>query len=425
MKKRIIIIGGGFAGLKLARKLNNTDYDVLLIDQYNFHQFQPLFYQVASARLDSSNISFPLRKVFHKSKNVTIRVSKVLKIFAENKSILTDTGTYIYDYLVIASGADTNYYGNKEIETHALPMKSTIEALNIRMTVLKNFEDVYAAQNPTEKEGLLNYVIVGGGPTGVELAGALIETKKFVLPKDYPDLDFSPMKIYLLEGSPKLLGVMSEKSSQKAREYLEGMGVEVITGAVVKNFDGKIVSLADGKSIRTNTVIWSAGVIGNALDGIPKESIVRGNRVSVNEFHEVVNMQDVFAIGDISHMVADKNYPNGHPQLANVAQSQAASLANVLMKKNRKEINFKPFRYKDKGSMATIGRNKAVVDLPNFHFAGFFAWLVWMFLHLLLIMGMKNRVMVFINWASAYFSKNSSLRILLPKLEKKEVSAGG
>lgn len=424
MKKRIIIIGGGFAGLKLARKLNNTDYDVLLIDQYNFHQFQPLFYQVASARLDSSNISFPLRKVFHKSKNVTIRVSKVLNILAEDKKVFTDTGTYSYDYLVIASGADTNYYGNKEIEANVLPMKSTIEALNIRMTVLKNFEDVYAAQNDYEKEGLLNYVIVGGGPTGVELAGALIETKKFVLPKDYPDLDFSPMKIYLLEGSPKVLGVMSKKSSLKAREYLEKMGVEVITGAVVKNYDGKTVSLADGKSIRTNTVIWSAGVIGNTIEGVPTASIVRGNRISVNEFHEIVNMQDVFAIGDISHMVADKNYPNGHPQLANVAQSQAASLANVLLKKHRKETNLKPFRYKDKGSMATIGRNKAVVDLPNFHFAGVFAWFVWMFLHLLLIMGMKNRVMVFINWTSAYFSKNSSLRILLPKLYKKEVSAG-
>lgn len=422
MKKRIIIIGGGFAGLKLARMLNNSDYEILLIDQYNFHQFQPLFYQVASARLDSSNISFPLRKVFHRSKNVLIRVAKVLKIAAEDHRIITDTGIYSYDYLVVATGANTNYYGNKEIESNALPMKSTIEALNIKMTILQNFEDMYAAHNIHEKEGLLNYVIVGGGPTGVELSGALIETKKYVLPKDFPDIDFSPMKIYLLEGSPKVLGAMSEKSSKKAQEYLENMGVQVLTNTIVKNYDGKVITLADGKSIRTNTVIWAAGVIGNVLEGIPSESITRGNRILVNEFHQVQGLKDVYAIGDISLMQTDKKYPNGHPQLANVAQSQASNLAKNFRKLIKNDSAFKAFEYHDKGSMATVGRKKAVVDLPSFHFRGTLAWLVWMMLHLLLIMGMKNRVIVFINWVSAYFSKNSSLRILFPKIGiKKEL----
>lgn len=416
MKKRIIIIGGGFAGLKLARMLNNSDYEILLIDQYNFHQFQPLFYQVASARLDSSNISFPLRKVFHRSKNVIIRVAKVLKIAAEDHRIITDTGIYSYDYLVIATGANTNYYGNKEIEENALPMKSTIEALNIKMTILQNFEDMYAAHSIHDKEGLLNYVIVGGGPTGVELSGALIETKKYVLPKDYPDIDFSPMKIYLLEGSPKVLGAMSEKSSKKAQEYLEKMGVQVMTNTIVKNYDGKVITLADGKSIRTNTVIWAAGVIGNVLDGIPSEAITRGNRILVNGFHQVQSFDNIYAIGDISLMQSDKKYPNGHPQLANVAQSQAKNLANNFKKMAKKQASLTMFEYHDKGSMATVGRKKAVVDLPKFHFQGTLAWLVWMMLHLLLIMGMKNRIMVFINWVSAYFSKNSSLRILFPKL---------
>ncbi len=419
MKKRVIIIGGGFAGLKLARELNNSAYEVLLIDQYNFHQFQPLFYQVAAARLDSSNISFPLRKVFHKSKNVTIRVSKVLKIVPEENTIITDTDIFKFDYLVIAIGANTNYYGNKEIEQNSLPMKSTIEALNIKMTILQNFEGMYSVKTPEEKEALLNYVIVGAGPTGVELSGALIETKKYVLPKDYPDMDFSSMNIYLLEGSPKVLGTMSEKSSKKAEEYLNKMGVNVMTSAIVKNYDGNVITLADGKSIRTKTVVWAAGVVGNVLDGIPKDLIARGNRILVNEFHQVQSFENIFAIGDISLMLGDEKYPNGHPQLANVAQSQASNLAKNLKRlvKNKKEKS--AFSYFDKGSMATVGRKKAVVDLPRFHFNGTLAWLVWMMLHLLLIMGMKNRIVVFINWISAYFSKNSSLRILFPKLGTK------
>jgi len=410
MKKRIIIIGGGFAGLRLARKLSNTPYEVLLIDKYNFHQFQPLFYQVATARLDPSNISFPLRKVFDDVNNVNIRLAEVKGIVPETNTVLTDLGPYTYDYLVLACGAETNYFGNENIQKHAFPMKSTQDAIYIRMNVLQNFEDTYKVSEDDARQGLLNYVIVGGGPTGVELAGALLEMKKHVLPSDFHDMDFSPMNIYLVEAGPRLLSAMSTRSSEKALQYLTKMGVQVMLNTLVKDYDGKWVQFADGKSIRTNTLIWAAGVKGNFIEGLGPECKARGGRIKVDVHHTVQGYDNIFAIGDVSYMETPK-YPQGHPQLANVALGQASNLA-LNLKRKLKGFPPRAYEYIDKGNMATVGRSKAVVDLPRFHFGGFFAWLVWMGLHLILIMGMKNRIQVFINWAAAYFTKNSSLRLI-------------
>ncbi len=410
MKKQIIIVGGGFAGLKLARELSDSDYKVLVIDRNNFHQFQPLFYQVATSRLAASNISFPLRKVFNGSHNVTLRITNVLKVVPETNTIITEIGDFQYDYLVFATGADTNYFGNENIRKHAYPMKSTVEAMYIRMRILQNFEDMYKTKDEDTKEGLSNYVIVGGGPTGVELAGALMEMKKYVLPKDYQDLDISRMKIYLIEAGPRLLGAMSEFSSKKAEKYLTEMGINVMLQTQVKDYDGKWVELADGTKIRSRLLIWAAGVAGNYPEGIDNAIKVRGNRIKVNEFHQVEGYDNIYAIGDISYMET-KEFPHGHPQLANVAIHQADNLAHNFGKL-LKDGKLKPFHYKNKGSMATVGRSKAVVDLPKIKFGGFIAWMTWMLLHLLFIMGMRNRIHVFVNWTAAYFNKNSSLRLI-------------
>lgn len=410
MKKRIIILGGGFAGLTLARKLQRSAYDILLIDRYNFHQFQPLFYQVATARLDASNISFPLRKVFEDAPNVNLRVAEVKYIDAAQREVHTDAGNYAYDYLVLATGADTNYYGNGNIAAHAFPMKSTAEALYLRMKVLQNFENRYTAADADAEQGLLHYVIVGGGPTGVELAGALAEMKKYVLPKDYHDLDFSQMHIYLVEASGRLLSAMSEKSSARAKRYLENMGVEVRLGEGVNDYDGHTVTLSSGAAIRSDTLIWAAGIRGNLLPGLDRIAPARGNRVPVNEQMQVIGYEQIYAIGDVAYMETS-GFPKGHPQLANVAISQAAALAANFRALLRNRPT-RPFRYSNNAAMATVGRSKAVIDLPGLHLGGFFAWFAWMALHLLFLMGMKNRLMVFIHWVSAYFSKNSSLRLI-------------
>ncbi|MBA3649165.1 MAG: NAD(P)/FAD-dependent oxidoreductase [Chitinophagales bacterium] len=416
-KKRIIIVGGGFAGLTLAKKLNNTVYEILLIDKVNYHQFQPLFYQVTTAAIDPSNVSFPLRSIFHDSKNVRIRLAEVQQIIPAENKIKTTIGDFTYDYLVAATGADTNFFGNKVMEEKTYPMKSTVEALYLRYRILKNFEDALTA--PAEElEGLMTYVIVGGGPTGVELCGAIAEMRKAVLPKDYPDLDFKNMKIILLEGSPKLLGSMSEQSSEKAEQYLTKMGVHVSTSTRVKEYDGKLISLENGNSIRTDTVIWAAGIRGNVLEGINPQIVVRGNRITVDRCNKVEGYLNIFALGDLAYMVTPK-YPNGHPQVANVAINQAKCLADNL-KKSLKNKPWLPFEYKDKGSMATVGKRKAVVDLSFIKFQGLFAWFVWMGLHLLLLMGMRNKIFVFIEWINAYFTNDSTLRLIFRPLANKK-----
>jgi NADH dehydrogenase len=410
-QKRIVIIGGGFGGLKLARKLSNTDYQVILIDKNNYHQFQPLFYQVATAGLEPSSISFPFRKIFQKSTNVLIRVAEITRIVPEKNQLESNIGIINYDYLVIAIGADTNFFGNKQIMQHAIPMKSVGEALTLRNTILQNYENAVLVDDAAERQGLMNVVVVGGGPTGVEVSGTLAEMKNQVLPKDYPELDFKMMQVYLLEGSPKILGSFSEQASHKAKEYLLKLGVNLQCNARVKDYDGKIISLEDGSVIRTNTLVWAAGIIGNKLDGLNAQVIGKGNRIEVDRYNKVMGYANIYAIGDVAIMKEDA-YPNGHPQVAQVAIQQGDLLAtNFLSMIAGKSL--KPFTYKDLGSMATIGRNKAVADLGKIKFQGFFAWMIWMFVHLMSIVGIKNRVVIFINWAWNYITFDQSLRLIL------------
>ena len=417
VKKQIVILGAGFAGLQLARRIRSSDYEITLIDQYNFHQFQPLLYQVATARLEPSSISFPLRKVFQKKHNVHVRLAKIKQVDTASQKVITDAGDFSYDYLVIATGCTTNYFGNTNIEQFAFPMKSTTEAITLRNRILLNFEDALSATD-SELPAIMNIVVVGGGPTGVELSGSLAELKKNILPKDYPDMDFSKLNVYLLEAGPVTLGVMSKASQQKSQEYLEAMGVHVRLGAHVKDYDGKIVTLDDGSTIPTNTLIWAAGVTGNVPAGIDKEKLVRGNRIKVDAYNRVDGSDNIFAIGDIAYMETSI-FPKGHPQLANVAIAQAKNtaenLGNLLLAKP-----LKIFTYKNPGTMATVGKRKAVVDLPFMSFQGRLAWLVWMFLHLMLILSVKNKLIIFINWAVSYFTNDTTLRLILLPTKRRE-----
>lgn len=413
---KLVILGGGFGGLRLARQLSNKPgFDITLIDRHNYHQFQPLFYQVATAGLDASNISFPLRKVFHKSKNVKIRLAEVQQVNPTEKQVVTDTGTFDYDALVIATGAGTNFFGNANLIEHAFPMKSTVEALQIRNRLLNNFEEAIVAKDEEQLQSLMNIVVVGGGPTGVELSGAIADMKKYQLPKDYPELDFNRMKIYLLEGSAKTLGTMGEKSSADSRKYLEKLGVTVMTNALLKDYDGRKITLQDGNVINSTLVIWAAGIKGNVPEGISKELVARGNRIKIDRQCKVIGSDSIYAIGDVAYM-EEPAWPNGHPQVAPVAMQQADLIANNLRRIEMKSADktLLEFIYNDKGSMATVGRNLAVVDVPKpkLHFRGFFAWMIWMGLHLMLILGVKNRFFVFCNWLYNYFTYDQNLRLI-------------
>lgn len=411
---KVVIIGGGFGGLKLARTLNNkAGFEVVLIDRFNYHQFQPLFYQVATAGLDPSNISFPLRKVFHKSKNVHFRMAEVTSIISAENKIVTNVGEFMYDVLVIATGADTNFFGNEQLIDNAFPMKSTVEALQIRHRLIQNFEDALLVKDEKEMQSLMTVVLVGGGPTGVEMSGAIADMRRFVLPKDYPELDFSKMKIYLIESSPKTLGAMSEKSSDDSCEYLKKLGVIVMNNTIVKNYDGKTVTMQNGDTIDAAMVIWAAGIKGNVPEGINKELTVRGNRIKVDRMNKVLGFENIYAVGDVAYMETGK-YPHGHPQVASVAIQQADRLGKNLIRKEMRSPHVEEFEYYDKGSMATVGRNLAVVDLPKprLHFKGFFAWLIWMGLHLFLLVGVKNRLSVFSNWVYNYITYDQNLRLI-------------
>ena len=414
MSIKVVIVGAGFAGLRLARKLNNKPgFSVLLIDRFNYHQFQPLFYQVATAALDASNISFPLRKAFHNSKNVRIRVEEVRQVVPQQNKLVTESEEIGYDILVLAMGADTNFFGNQNISANAFPMKSTVEALQIRHRLVQNFEDALLAKDPLQYQKFMNIVIAGGGPTGVEVAGALADMKRYVLPKDYPEHDFSKMNIYLLEGGPRTLGPMSEKSSEDSYRYLTKMGVTVMTNSLVKDYDGEQVLLGDGKTIPTKTMIWAAGIKGNVPEGIDQSLVVRGNRIKVDRHCKIEGIPNIYVLGDLAYMETPK-YPKGHPQVASVAIAQADVLARNLILSERKSNKIYEFEYFDKGSLATIGRNLAVVDIPKpkLHLNGFFAWLIWMSLHLFLILGVKNRIMTFINWIYNYFTYDQNLRLI-------------
>lgn len=418
-KKHIIIIGAGFAGLKLARILNNHPvYNITLIDKNNYHQFQPLFYQVATANLDVSNISFPLRYIFKNSKNVSIRVETVININTTKNTITTDSSVFNFDYLVIATGATTNYFGNASIEEHTFPMKSTWEALQIRNTLLKYFEDAVSSKT-IDNTKKLSIVIVGGGPTGVELSGALAEMRRDSLPDEYPDLDFTQMKIYLLEGTNNLLANMSELASKSAKEYLEKMGVTVKINTFVKEYNGERILLQDGSIIESTLVVWAAGVKGNVPSGIDSTFISKSNQLKTDIYNKVISTKNIFAIGDIA-LIETESHPKGVPQLASVAIDQAKNLANNFKRIANKKKSL-PYHYINKGSMATVGRNKAVVDLANppISFKGFFAWILWMTLHLFLLIGFKNKLIVFINWIYKYFTHRQSLSLLFKPLAVK------
>jgi NADH dehydrogenase len=413
MGKKTVILGAGFAGLQLARQLKNVD--ITIIDQYNFHQFQPLLYQVATGRLEPSAISFPLRKVFQRDKYVHVRVTKIVRVDIIQQVVVTESGNFPYDQLIIATGCTSNFFGSADFERYALPMKSVEEAITLRNRILLNFENTLSAP-AAEIEGLMNIVVAGGGPTGVELAGSLAELKENILPKDYPDMDFSDMGIYLVEGSAHTLQNMSDGSQQASQQYLQQMGVQVLTNALVADYDGKVIQLKDGRTINSRTLIWTAGVMGNVPDGIPKELLGKGNRIKVDEFNRVQGLSNVFAIGDVSYMET-ADYPKGHPQLANVAINQAKHLAANL---NRMLHNktMTPFKYKNPGTMATVGKHKAVVDLPFLSFQGRLAWFTWMFLHLMLILSVKNKLMIFINWAISYFTNDTTLRLIIQPKHK-------
>ena len=410
-QKRIVIIGAGFGGLKLAQKLVGSGYQIVLIDKNNYHQFQPLFYQVASAGIEPSSILFPLRKIFQKQKDVYIRVAEVYSVDSHKKELQTSLDTVWYDYLVISSGVNSNFFGMKNMEEYAIPMKSASEAMALRNRLLQSFEKAVTLRDQNERRSLLNVIVVGGGPTGVEVAGAIAEMKKFVLPKDYPDLNFDAMQISLIEGSTALLGGMSKHASQKALFYLQRLGIKVLLNTQVTDFDGNMLSFRDGTQIETKTVIWAAGISGVVPSGFSKDLIGRGNRILVDQYNRIQGFEDIYAIGDVC-LMSCASHPNGHPQVAQVAIQQGKNLAMNLLSMKRNG-SLRQFKYIDRGSMATIGRNRAVADLSFVKFSGFIAWLTWMFVHLMAIVGVKNRLLIFINWMWNYLTYDQSLRLIL------------
>ncbi|AUP78122.1 NAD(P)/FAD-dependent oxidoreductase [Flavivirga eckloniae] len=414
---RVVIIGGGFAGINFARKIANKNVQVVLIDKRNYHTFQPLLYQVSSAGLEPDSIAYPLRKILKKHKNTFFRLAEVESIDSEKNEITTSIGNISYDYLVIATGTKTNYFGNKSIETHGMPMKKVPQALNIRSLILQNFEQAAITHDREARKALLNFVIVGGGPTGVELAGAIAELKNHILPRDYRDLIPEDMQIYLLEGGERVLPTMSEHASKKAAKFLSKLGVLVHCNTFVKNYDGKKVQTNLSLELQSETLIWAAGVTGNPVMGLQADVLIdRANRYKVNEYSQIEGYNNIFALGDISLMQTDE-YPNGHPQVAQPAIQQGVLLGKNLIRL----IEGKPlkkFKYKDKGSMATVGRNKAVVDLKHFRFAGFFAWFVWMFVHLMALVGFRNRVIVFFNWGYNYINFDKAARLIIRPFKK-------
>ena len=415
---RVVIVGGGFAGLALAKGLEKKDIQVVLLDKHNYHTFQPLLYQVSTGGLEPDSIAFPIRKLFNNLENYHFRLAEVNHIDADKNEIATSIGNLEYDYLVLATGSKTNFFGNKSIEEHAMEMKTIPQSLNIRSLTLENFESALLTSDIEERTALMNFVIVGGGPTGVELAGALAEMKKGILPKDYPDLDIRQMQINLVQGADRLLDAMSEKASKKAEDFLVGLGVNVWKNIHVTNYDGKTVTTNANEVFKAATVIWAAGVQGDTVDGLKDTCIVeRGNRIVVDEFNKVKGYENVFAIGDIASMTSEK-YPKGHPMMAQPALQQGKLLSkNIIALLQKKPL--KAFKYHDKGSMATIGRNKAVVDLPNWKFQGIFAWFVWMFVHLFSLIGFRNRAIVFLNWVYNYVRFDRESRLIIRPFKNK------
>ncbi len=414
MREKIVIIGGGFAGLQLAKHLNNQGkYKVMVIDKMNHHMFQPLFYQVATGRIEPSNISFPFRKIFQKSKNIQFRMTEVKKIIPSENKVIGEIGVFTYDKLVIATGCKTNFFGNQKMQELALGMKNTQEAITIRNRILITFEKMIIERKSSD-DGNWNLVIVGSGPTGVELAGAFSEMKTNILPRDYPRMNFSDLNIILISAGETPLETMSQESQEAAEKYLVQLGVKFMKNERVTDYDGETIFMQSGNSIPTNNVIWAAGVTGNIIDDFNKENIVR-NRYIVDRFNRVKGYDNIFAIGDIAYMETPK-YPQGHPQVANVAINQGKNLAKNFKKDSKKD--WTEYEYIDRGSMATIGKHRAVVDLPKLKFQGFLAWYLWMFLHLMLILSVRNKIAIFFNWMWSYINKDSSLRLIIAPSKK-------
>ncbi|WP_314029276.1 NAD(P)/FAD-dependent oxidoreductase [Porphyromonas catoniae] len=411
---RVVIAGGGFGGLKLAQELDSRHFQVILIDHHNYHQFPPLIYQVASSGLQPSSIAFPFRSALRKKTGFVFRLAEVQGVAPERNLLLTSVGEVKYDYLILACGGTTNFFGNDQIARHSLPMKTLYESMNLRNVLLQNIEKALVSDDEERRNALLTVAIVGGGPSGVEIAGALAEMKRYVLPKDYPYLDSSLFRIHLLDASPRLLQAMSERSSETAARGLREMGVEIHTGTMVSDYDGKTLRLSDGSEMKTRTVIWVSGIVANAVEGIQAEALGRGRRILVDEYNEVKGLTNVFAIGDQCLMTADANYPNGHPQLAQVAIQQARLLArNLRARQEGKPLS--PFHYKDLGSMATIGRNRAVAEIGGAKWGGFTAWMLWLVVHLRSILSVRNKVIVLLNWIWNYVTYDRSLRLILKR----------
>lgn len=418
-RPRVIIIGGGFAGLELAKALANFPGETVLFDRYNHHTFQPLLYQVASSGLESSSIIFPFRKRFARQNNFYFRLGEVISIHPTENCIETSIGSVKYDYLVLANGATTNYYGMKDVEDHSLPLKSIVDAIKLRNKIIRNFETALLTDDPELMSSLMDFVIVGGGPTGVELAGALAELKTHVFPRDYKELDINKMNIHLVESGERLLGGMSPVASQKALEYLEKMGVQVHTSKAVKSYNGNEVTLSTGEKIMSKTMIWAAGVKGQPLPGLRSEVVGRGARILVDEYNRVKGYENIFAIGDTALMEGgDPKFPYGHPMMSPPAMQQGQLLAKNLIRLQQNKP-LVPFRYNDKGSMATVGRNKAVVDLNvfkgQFRTQGLLAWFLWMFVHLISLIGFRNKFFVFFSWIWSYFSYDKSNRLIISR----------
>lgn len=413
---RIVIVGGGFGGISLAKQLKNSPFQVVLLDRNNYHLFQPLLYQVATAGLEPESIAFPLRGIFNKQKNLHFRMAEVKLVRPEDNVLETSIGEVRYDYLVLATGSNTNFFGNKNIEAHAVGMKSLIEAVQIRNYVVKQFEE--ALLMPTEEaiKPKLNFVMVGGGPTGVELAGAFAELKQHILPKDYPELPLHLMNIYLIEAGPRLLPAMSEASSRKTEEGLHKIGVQVLCNAAVKEYDGKVLQLSDGNTIHSQSLLWSAGVKGVPIAGLPADALIPNGRIVVDEYNLVKGSKNIYTIGDAAQMTNDPAFSRGYPMVAQVAIQQGKNLAiNLEAAHKHPGHAWKPFKYKDLGSMATIGRNRAVAEVGGMKLSGFFAWMTWMVVHLMTLMGFRNKLVVFTNWFYRYFTFDRGTRIIIKR----------
>ena len=419
-KPRVVIVGCGFGGLRLAQALRKAPVQVVVVDRNNYHNFQPLLYQVATGALEADSIAYPIRKIFAGQTNFFYRMADVQRVESATNTLITSVGEIQYDYLVLATGSLTNFFGLESIERNAMQIKSIPNALNLRSFIFQNFEKALLTSNPAEKQALLNIVVVGGGPTGVEISGSLAEMRKHVLPKDYPELDLQAMQIFLVEAGPALLGPMSLASQADAKRYMEDLGVLVRLNTSIKRYEDGKAYFSDTEFIPTENLVWAAGVNGAEVPGLPAEAVTRNKRITVNNWNLVQGQTNIFAIGDVANMVTD-DMPKGMPMLAPVAQQHADHLATNIQRLLRGETP-RDFVYNNKGSMAIISRNKAVVDLPkNIHFNGFFGWLTWLFVHLMTLVGFRNKVVAFVDWAFSYFSSDQALRLIIRPFSRREV----